>query len=193
MTSQIVSETIDGAYPVAGIDNDTQGFRDNFSIIKSNFAIAQGEISQLQENTAKLNESNDFNGTNIADANLQYCTEQYHNAGTIIAGQNVSYLNGNYQTIRLNIPISTSSVTLNLSDWPESENDNRYAVMRIELFGNDTPKTVNWTIEGGGTLKKDPNWPGTFTVDSSTNPIIVEFWTYNAGNTVLGKYLGQFT
>jgi len=30
MASQIIPETIDAQYPVAGQDNDTQGFRDNF-------------------------------------------------------------------------------------------------------------------------------------------------------------------
>ena len=77
MTSQIISETIDGAYPVAGIDNDTQGFRDNFSIIKTGIATAASEITQLQNSTAKLDEENDFNGTTIADANLALTTEKY--------------------------------------------------------------------------------------------------------------------
>ena len=35
MASNIISSTIDDTYPVAGIDNDTQGFRDNFNIIKT--------------------------------------------------------------------------------------------------------------------------------------------------------------
>ena len=32
--SDIVYSTIDEAYPVAGVDNDTQGFRDNFNKVK---------------------------------------------------------------------------------------------------------------------------------------------------------------
>ena len=54
MASSIISDTIDGAYPVAGIDNDTQGFRDNFTIIKTGLATATSEITTLQNTTAKL-------------------------------------------------------------------------------------------------------------------------------------------
>ena len=60
MASNIVSDTIEGAYPVAGVDNDTQGFRDNFTIIKSGLSTAAGEITTLQNSTAKLNAGNDF-------------------------------------------------------------------------------------------------------------------------------------
>ena len=38
MSSNIVSETIDAEFPVAGQDNDTQGFRDNFSTIKDSLS-----------------------------------------------------------------------------------------------------------------------------------------------------------
>ena len=48
MASNIISGTIDGEYPVAGIDNDTQGFRDNFSIIKDSLAAAKAEVEDLQ-------------------------------------------------------------------------------------------------------------------------------------------------
>ena len=34
MASNINTNTIDENYPVAGIDNDSQGFRDNFTSIK---------------------------------------------------------------------------------------------------------------------------------------------------------------
>ena len=48
MSSTINPITIDVTYPIAGQDNDTQGFRDNFSGIKNNFTIAKSEISAIQ-------------------------------------------------------------------------------------------------------------------------------------------------
>ena len=48
------SSNINSLYPVAGQDNDTQGFRDNFSNIKNAFEIASAEISNLQLNQAEL-------------------------------------------------------------------------------------------------------------------------------------------
>ena len=40
MTSQINPNNIDGSYPVAGQDNNSQGFRDNFTNLKVNFQDA---------------------------------------------------------------------------------------------------------------------------------------------------------
>jgi hypothetical protein len=48
MTSQINPSNINGAYPVAGQDNNSQGFRDNFTWTKTNFQYAADEISDLQ-------------------------------------------------------------------------------------------------------------------------------------------------
>lgn len=50
--SAINPNTINITYPIAGQDNDTQGFRDNFSSIKNNFSVALAEISALQANSA---------------------------------------------------------------------------------------------------------------------------------------------
>ena len=115
MASNIISDTIDATYPVAGVDNDTQGFRDNFSIIKTGLSTAGSEISTLQSTTAKINASNNFNGTNISAANMQLTTHQYHNVGTVIAGQNISFLNGHYQTMNVNLPAGTASISFALA------------------------------------------------------------------------------
>ena len=48
MASNINSNNIDGTYPIAGQDNDSQGFRDNFTNIKTNFTNAKAEIEDLQ-------------------------------------------------------------------------------------------------------------------------------------------------
>lgn len=48
MTSLININNIDITYPVAGQDNDTQGFRTNFQNIRNNFVTASREITDLQ-------------------------------------------------------------------------------------------------------------------------------------------------
>ena len=193
--SNIVSETIDGTYPVAGIDNDTQGFRDNFTIIKTGLATAQSEISALETNTAKLNESNDFLASDVTNANFSLNTEKYHNIGTVVTGQNISFLNGPYQSAGINLSEGTDTINFALADWPDRDH---VAKMTVQLVGNDTAKTVTFTVDGGGTIKYSSDYPrvggtATVTVDSSTNPIIIDFWTYNQGTTVYAEYRGQYT
>ena len=194
MASNIISGTIDGAYPVAGVDNDTQGFRDNFTIIKTGLATAASEVTALQANTAKLNESNDFNGTDITDANFSLNTEKYHNIGTVINGQNISFLNGHYQSMAINLSEGTSTVNFALADWPERDH---VAKMTVQIFGNDTAKTVTFSVEAGGNIKYNSTYPrvagvASATVDSSEDPIIIDFWTYNQGTTVYAEYRGRF-
>ena len=48
MASNINANNIDGTYPIAGVDNDSQGFRTNFTNIKNNFTYAKNEITDLQ-------------------------------------------------------------------------------------------------------------------------------------------------
>ena len=190
MASNIISGTIDGAYPVAGVDNDTQGFRDNFTIIKTGLATAASEVTALQSSTAKLNVTNDFNGSLITDANLSLNTEKYHNIGTVITGQNISFLNGHYQSMSVNLAEGVGTINFALADWPARDH---VAKMTVQLKGNDTAKTVTFTVAGGGTVKYSADYPATLTLDSSVNPILIDFWTYNQGTTVYAEYRGQYT
>jgi hypothetical protein len=188
--SNIISDTIDGTYPVAGIDNNTQGFRDNFSIIKTGLATAQSEIGTLETTTAKLNATNDFLASDVTNANFSLNTEKYHNIGSVISGQNISFLNGPYQSATVNLAEGSSTINFALADWPDRDH---VAKMTVQLFGNDTAKTVTFTVDGGGTIKYSANFPATLTLDSSANPLIIDFWTYSQGTTVYAEYRGQFT
>jgi len=201
MTSQIISETIAAEYPVAGVDNDTQGFRDNFSIIKAGLTTAKSEITILQNNTAKLNQSNDFKGSPINDAELALITEKYFNAGTKTSGDNISFLNGHYQRISINLDdiAGAGTISFNLADWPERDG---FAKMTVEFRGtaadNATSEahTVLLTADGSAPIKKSPNFPTTLIVDSVANrdnPIIIEFWAVDQGNTIFANYLGVFS
>jgi hypothetical protein len=69
VTSNINYLSINENFPVAGEDNDTQTFRDNFDTIKTSLRAGQEEITALQSDTAKLNDNNDF----------EFRNKSYHN------------------------------------------------------------------------------------------------------------------
>lgn len=185
MASGINSTDIDGNFPVAGQDNDSQGFRDNFTTIKNSLATAKTEISTLQSTSAKLNAENDFNGTIVRSASFIGTTEEVYPQGNVTASQNVSFTNGHYQLIQVG-----ADVTLTLADWPAT---NLMGKLRLQITSDGTPRDITWSVANGGALKYAADWPGTFTVTSQTNPIIVDFWTTNAGTTVFAQYHGQYT
>lgn len=200
MTSNIQITTIDENFPVAGRDNDTQGFRDNFEIIKTNFAAAKAEIEDLQDNAARKDESNNFLGSKIIDAEIQASTETMYNAGSILTTANISFLNGHYHKYNINSGDS-SQCTLTLINWPNASNSNRHAKITVELLSTSGAKTITWASTSAtgtvGQFKKSSNWPTVFTVPNSEsttvfNSIVAEFWTYDGGNTVYANYLGMF-
>lgn len=51
MASNITYQLIDDGFPIRGTDNPSQGFRDNFGIIKQSLQDAKTEIEALQNNT----------------------------------------------------------------------------------------------------------------------------------------------
>jgi hypothetical protein len=89
MTSLINANNIDITFPIAGQDNDTQGFRDNYQNIQNNFNIAAGEISAIQSNVGIL-QAGAYSNVSVAAYLPTY-------TGNLSAGNlsviNISYVN----------------------------------------------------------------------------------------------------
>jgi len=189
MTSNIISDTIDAEYPVAGVDNDTQGFRDNFSIIKDGLGVAQAEITELQDSSAKLDADNNFDGSEIAGAVF------INNTQAMLTPTNpveLSYANGSYFEVTVvKGSGDRNEVALELVDWPDSG----YAVIRTSVRTEGSEETDVplrfFSSAAGTTTFYDNNWP--VSLEVSDNRRVYEFWTFNGGNTVYMKYLGEFT
>ena len=54
MASNINSTGVDATFPIAGQDNDSQGFRNNFNTIKNNFTAAKSEIGSTPNKYCKI-------------------------------------------------------------------------------------------------------------------------------------------
>lgn len=59
MPSSIQPYQIDNTFPVAGQDNDSQGFRDNFTNTKNNFQNAKDDIDQILLDISGIQDSID--------------------------------------------------------------------------------------------------------------------------------------
>ena len=112
MTSNINPNDIDGNYPVAGQDNNSQGFRDNCTNTSTNFQYAADEITDLQ-NKAVLKAAltgttlnNNMNGALLNNAQLQQMTESVVPLGTLTGSVTLDFSLGSYQTLTTNGPVS---------------------------------------------------------------------------------------
>jgi hypothetical protein len=114
MASQINYDIIDGTYPVAGQDNSSQGFRDNFTNIKNNFESAYDEITDLQNKVilkSPLNNGtfdNNMQGNIITNAKTQGFRDLRFNRNSVSGSVNVDFNTGSYQTLNL---VGNTSIT----------------------------------------------------------------------------------
>ena len=182
MTSQINPNNIDTAYPVAGQDNNTQGFRDNFTNIRNNFVSAAAEITTLQNTSAVKGSSvvNDFAGGIIYDARIQDLSASAVNLGSVTGTVDINYAAGHYQQMS-----TSGSITINLVD-SSLPPIGRYGFIRLEITVSNTAHTVTFpssvTINGVGIQGYNPS---TRTIAfAATGVYTFDFTTVNTGSTV---------
>jgi hypothetical protein len=144
MTSSINPNNIDGAYPVAGQDNNSQGFRDNFTNTKTNFQYASDEISDLQSKVilkaaltgTTLN--NDMLGSLLYNAQVQDIGFTRLALGSVSGSQTINYAAGSFQTLT-----TTGSVSLGFSGFPAAGIG---AVVNVQITVSSVAHTVTFPV-----------------------------------------------
>jgi hypothetical protein len=140
-TSAINPNLINAQYPVAGQDNNTQGFRDNFNQIKINFQAAEDEINGLLANViSKSNTVNDFDGSIILNVGLQNESYIKVDQGNVAPISNINYAEGSFQSITAN-----ANTTLNFLNFPP----NRQGIITLAInavAANTTAQPYSLTV-----------------------------------------------
>jgi hypothetical protein len=193
LTSLINFAAINENFPVAGQDNDTQVFRDNFDTIKNNFSTAKTEITDLQDNAARTDQDNDFlyNIVGSVTLNDAYLRKKDYGAAIVAGTQDVSFKQAMYHVIKVG-----ANTSLSFSEFPTGAVDltglGQIGKATLELYGDGTARTITFTTTGGTVIKKSPGFPGSVTVTSATNPVIIEVWQHS--DTVIWmNYLGLYS
>ena len=137
---------IDQTYPVAGQDNDSQGFRDNFNNTKESLSLASASIVELQAKavlTAGIGTNdtvtNDLAGSSITNGQFNtFYASAYSPVAPITTGQNIDLANGSFQSF-----VMDSDIDFTFRGWPTA---GQYAVVRLLLTAQDPtiPRTATF-------------------------------------------------
>jgi hypothetical protein len=147
--SNINTNSIDVNYPVPGINNSTQGFRDNFTSIKTNLNTAATEITDIQNKAVVKSAltgtvlNNDMANTLISNASVQGFRTKTYNLGDNLPGTvtiDVTKADFQYGTI-------TQNTTVSFGGWaPSGTQSNveiRFNIANAQAYITFPSTTIN--------------------------------------------------
>ena len=189
MSSTINPNNIDGSYPVAGQDNNSQGFRDNFTNTKVNFQYAEDEINDLQAKAVLKSALTGGTLDNNMLDNLIYAAKIQDFSGTKVTvtstsgAISINYASGHYQSIS-----TSGSISLSFVNFPGTGSYG-YIKLQIEVTNIahtvTLPSSVTLGVSGLQGISPTPPAAGPYTLSfSAAGTYEFAFGTYNGGSTV---------
>ena len=197
MTSQINPADIDGNYPIAGVSNNTQGMRDNFTNTRTNFFYAAEEITDLQNNAVlKAALTGTTLDNNLAN-NVVYNAQIKGISGTVVAIANTSGIitidcsAGHYQSINMagNVSLSFTSNT-----WPTA---GTLGMLRTQITVDQVGRTLTLPSTVSNGITGIQGYSSNVITFANTGTYEFGFSTTNAGNAItifdLNRPLSYYT
>lgn len=192
MSSTINTNSIDVNYPVPGVNNNSQGFRTNFSAIKTNIDTASTEITDLQNKVivkAALTgtvTNNDMANTLISNALTRSFRASTFNLGNALSG--VVVVNASLGDVQYGAV--AANTTLQFGGWPPT---NTKGTLELELSVSNSSAVISFPPEvsvvssyGVTTLQNYANLASTATVTAPYGVSQLNFTlsTIDCGNTI---------
>ena len=170
-------------YPVPGVNNNTQGFRDNFATIKTNFNITATEITDLQNKAivksalTGTSVNNDMGNTLISNALTRGFRASTNNLGNALVETvlvNVSAADVHYGSL-------AGNVTLQFAGWAPSGTQSNVQV----ILSTDSTNFITLPSQVDGTKETLINYvDGKINAPSDSTLVHLEFSTIDCGNTI---------
>lgn len=190
--STINTNPINVNYPVPGVNNNSQGFRDNFASIVTNLNAAGTEITDLQNKVVVKQAligttiNNDMANTLISNASTRSFRATTYNLGNALAGTvlvNVSLADVQYGTVAAN-------TTINFGSWAPTGTQSN---VQLNLSISNNLSTISFPANvvlssdtGGTTLEHYANIGGNLavTVPNGVGQLNYLISTTDCGNTL---------
>jgi hypothetical protein len=182
MASNVNPNNIDGTYPIAGQDNDSQGFRTNFTNIKNNFVYTKSEIEDLQVKAVlkvALTGStvDNMSGTIFRSAEVRDIRESRVDLGAVNGSITLDHTTAHYY-----VASTSGDIELGFSGFPAA---GRVGRIRFEVTITDTLDTVILPSSVTYGLQGLAGFDGIDTISFfTTGTYIFEFVTENGGTDI---------
>jgi hypothetical protein len=208
MTSAIVYNTITTNYPVAGQDNDSQGFRDNFTAIRAALSVAGDEITDLQTNGVDVTQSvNNLQGTTLVNG----LYNQF--SGTFLPLTQSANTVPNYLTMSADFTLGAvqqftikyTGTQINFTNWPVNNTPvgaNYHSSLKIIVKPVDavSTRTITFGASLGGAVKRatgdaqltQVSATATMTLSQAGLTYVLEAWTVDSGQTVFLRTVNTY-
>ena len=164
MTSQINYGAINTTYPVAGQDNNSQGFRDNFTAISAGLGVAKSELTALQNNavlkadlaTGTTTVQNNMLGSTLYNALYSQFYGVFFDGSLlgISANANIDLTNGPLQKFKL-----SGDPTLTFINWPTTTGQWAKVTVILTSDGSGNVRTPSFSTEKSGTIHYATDYP----------------------------------
>ena len=185
MSSAITSEGLLTNYPVAGVDNNSQGFRDNFSIIKTAIDTSHAELNALELKSVLKTVSNDLLGGTIANGKYEKFYGRSYSLTNLSGELDISLDLGIFYNI-----IISANTTITFTHWPTSP---LYGCVRFRITAAQTVDIdlaiSNFLVVGGSVLRSTDYLQSAINKDSY---VVMEAWSSDGGITVFLNYIGRY-
>lgn len=176
--------TINAEFPVAGQDNDSQGFRNNFSIIRQSLLATQGEIEDINNTISTLGGTTYTTSTfihalkEVKIGTTSSVTLSVNNSGNIVAESS------NSSIVLIGVTQSVDAqVAFALTDSPTDTTATTFAVTSVNNIAvgatvtiASATRTVTSIDENANYITVSPAFPvGSFSVGSTltfNNPYV---------------------
>jgi hypothetical protein len=190
--STINTNPINVNYPVPGVNNNSQGFRDNFASIVTNLNTAGTEITDLQNKVVvkqaltNTTVNNDMGNTLISNASTRSFRATTYNLGNALSGTvlvDVSLGDVHYGTI-------AGNTTINFGSWAPSGTQSNvqllFNISNSNAFITFSGNVITGNNYGSSTLENVSNVSGftTVSVPSGVTQINYRISTIDCGNTL---------
>lgn len=201
MTSNINYLSINENFPVAGQDNDTQVFRDNFDTIKTSLRVAKEEVTSLQNDVAYTTQDNDFGLYKISNAVLENVRGQKLDTrgddALRVQPITIDYQSGSYQiyNIGANIVMDFLNFPGDIRIVPAETAPIGWGKVRVELYSDGAGDwNVTFSLSGSGAAAIKKDFAGALQVTAATNtnsPLIIDIWRHRT-EEIFVSYVGTF-
>ena len=152
-------------FPTPGVDNDSQGFRDQWANIHGAIKAVNDGVKDLNINAIKTNETTSFYGNTIKDVNLENSSVTLFELPLQTEDITIDYAAGGYQAMS----ITAGLHNLNVINWPAALSGNSGRLTLVVTpndvidtsinFSNDKFRSLDSTSTGSSVIYS--LYPGT--------------------------------